>query len=75
MHGQTVQKLYAPKVNFESIIENKHLSQICTFWEQLNHQILGVTVTKATLKSIQNTLNAIFGISFTGVVYFTHLRT
>ena len=37
------------------LLEKKHSSWIFTFWKRLKHQILGLTVSIATLNCMQNT--------------------
>ena len=52
-----------------------HFSWIFTFWKQVEHQILGFTVSKATLNCMQNTLMQYLVISFIGDIYVKYLRT
>ena len=52
----------------------KHLSWIFTFWKQLEHQILGLTVSIATLNCMQNTQMQYLVISFIGDRYLKYLR-
>ena len=47
----------------------KHLGWIFTFWKQLEHKILGYTVSKATLNCMQNTLIQYLVINFTNNIY------
>ena len=47
----------------------KRCSWILTFWKQLEHQILGFTVSIATLNCMQNTQMQYLVISFIGNRY------
>ena len=46
----------------------KHPSWIFTFWKQLEHQMLGFTVSIATLNCMQNTQTQYLVISFIGEI-------
>ena len=57
------------------MLENKaHSSWICTFWTRLEHQILGFTVSIATLNYMQNTQMQYLVISFIGNRCFKYLK-
>ena len=52
-----------------------HLGWIFTFWKKLEKQILGYTVSKATLNCMQNTQIHYLVINFTNNIYLKYLRT
>ena len=52
----------------------KHSSWIFIIWKQLDYQILGFTVSKATLNCMQNTQMQYLAISFICDRYLKYLR-
>ena len=52
----------------------KHSKWVFTFWKRLEHQILGFTVSIATLNCMQITRTQTLVISFMGNRYLKYLR-